>query len=384
MRQSIRLGTVRGIPVGLHWSVLVIVFLLTYSLAAVQLPAAVAGYPTVAYWLTAGWMAVLFLTALVGHELAHALVAQHYRIRVQSITLWALGGVSTLDEQARHPRAELFTALAGPITSLAAAGVFAAATVPAGLLGSDLPRLGCAWLATANVVLAVFNLLPGAPLDGGRILTAIIWWIRGDRRAARRAGAQAGGMLGLVLAGLGAILIFGYTTAGGLWLILLGWYLSYSARAELATAEVSEQLHGVPVRAAMSRPAVCGYAGHTVAEFVAHTARLCPHRAYPIVDLDGRLAGVLTVGALAAVPPERRIITRLAEVMVPRARLRALHPDEPLLNVIGALNNPARLLVVVEQDRPCGVLTTGDVARFVGVAQLGVAPASRVDVDAVR
>ncbi|WIM92870.1 site-2 protease family protein [Actinoplanes oblitus] len=383
MRQSIRLGTVRGIPVGVHWSVLVIVFLLTYSLAAVQLPAAAAGYPTVAYWLTAGWMAVLFLTALVGHELAHALVAQHYRIRVQSITLWALGGVSTLDEQASHPRAELFTALAGPVTSLAAAGLFAAATIPAGLLGSDLPRLGCSWLAVANLVLAVFNLLPGAPLDGGRILTAIVWWSRGDRAAARRAGARAGGLLGLVLAGLGVVLVFGYTATGGLWLIVLGWYLSFAARAELATAVVSEQLRGVPVRAAMSRPAVCGYAGHTVTEFVAHTARLCPHQSYPVVDLDGRLAGLVTVDALMAVPPEHRVITRLAEVMAPRARLRAVHPDEPLLGVVGALNNPARLLVVVEQDRPCGVLTTGDVARLVGVAQLGVAPAGRVDVSTV-
>jgi Zn-dependent protease/CBS domain-containing protein len=384
MRQSIRLGTIRGMPVGVHWSVLLILVLLLDSLAMIQLPAGAAGYPPAAYWLTASWMTVLFLAALLGHELAHALIAQHYQIKVESITLWALGGVSALEGKPRHPRAELFTALAGPAASLLAAALFAAAAIPAGLLGLDLPRIGFAWLALANVVLAVFNLLPGAPLDGGRILTAILWWIRGDRAAAQRASAQTGALLGILLAGAGVMLIVGYAATGGLWLVALGWYLSFAARAEQATAELTQQLGGIPVSDAMSAPAVCGYAGHTITEFVARTARPYPHRAYPVTDLDGRLAGLVTVGALAAVPAERRTTTRLAQIMAPADRLRAVHPDEPLLDVISALNASLRILVVVEQDRPCGVLTAGDVRRLMDITRLGVSTTGRPDVDAAH
>ncbi|MEU4421573.1 site-2 protease family protein [Actinoplanes sp. NPDC024001] len=377
MRQTIRLGTIRGIPVGVHWSVLLILLLLTDGLAMSLLPTLAEGYPAGAYWLTAAWVAALFLTALVTHELAHAVTAQHFGIRVESITLWALGGVSTLDGRPRHPRAELLIALAGPAASLLAAGLFAAASIPAGLIGSDLPRTGLAWLAGANLVLAVFNLLPGAPLDGGRVLAAILWWLRKDRAAARHAAARAGGLLGIVLMGLGAVLVFGYAAIGGFWLVLLGWYLSYAARAEEAAADLAEYLDGIPVSEAMSAPAVCGYAGHTVSEFIARPARLCPHRAYPVTDIDGRLAGVVTIAQLTAIPQRRRMTTRIAEVMVPASQVRVTGADTPLLDVIGALNNRLRTVVVVEQDRPCGVLTTGDVTRLAGVAQLGGLPTGR-------
>lgn len=375
MRQSIRLGTIRGIPVGAHWSVLMVLVLLVDSLAVGVLPALAGGHPAADYWLTASWMAATFLLGLVVHELAHAVTAQHYGIRVQSVTLWALGGVSTLDDRPRRPRAELMTAIAGPAASIGFAAMCALAAVPARFAGAGLTRTAFVWLAVANLGLAIFNLLPGAPLDGGRILVAVLWSIRGDRDAARRTAARAGSILGLLLAGLGVVLVFGYASYAGLWLVLLGWYLSWTARGELAMAEVTEQLSGVRVVDAMSTPAVCGYSGHAITEFVVHTARLCPHRAYPVTDIDGRFAGVVTVARLAAVPPERRVLTRLAEVMIPAARLRAVRPDERLLDVLGFLGAPGGLLVVLDQDRPCGVLNAGDVTRLVGVAQLGVLPA---------
>ncbi|MEV4702838.1 site-2 protease family protein [Actinoplanes sp. NPDC049316] len=369
MRQTIRLGTVRRIPVGAHWSVLIILFLLADGLAVSLLPTVVPGYAAATYWLTATWAAVLFLGALVAHELAHAVTAQHFGIKVESITLWALGGVSTLDDKPRRARAELLTALAGPVASLVAAGLFAAASVPARMAGADLPRAAFTWLAGANLVLAAFNLLPGAPLDGGRILAAALWALRGDRAAARRTATQAGVVLGILMAGAGALLLLAYGLIGGLWLVLLGWYLSFAARGEYAAAALSEHLRGLPVRAAMSTPAVCGYAWHTIPEFVIGTARLCPHRAYPVTGVDGRLAGLVSVAALGAVPPQRRAETRLADVMAPVSRLRLARPDEALLDVAGALTS-ARMLVVVDGDRPCGVLTAGDVSRLLGVAQL--------------
>jgi Zn-dependent protease len=371
MRRTFQLGTIRGIPVGVHWSVLVIFLLLVDSLAMGLLPTSAEGRSPGVYWLTATWITALFLTALVAHELAHAVTAQRLGIRVESITLWALGGMSVLDDRPRRPRTELLIALAGPAASLVAAVLFAVAAVPAAWAGADLSRAGFLWLAGANAVLAVFNLLPGAPLDGGRVLSAILWSVRKDRTWARQTAAQAGSVLGLLISGLGLFLMLGFAAFQGLWLVILGWYLSFAARAESAAADLTENLRGVLVADVMSTPAVCGYAGHTVTEFVAHTARRCPHRVYPVTGIDGRFAGLVTVSSLLAVPGRLRATTRIAEVMVPAPRLPVIEPGAPLLDAIGALGGRLRAVVVVEQDRPCGVLTAGDVQRLSGVARLG-------------
>jgi Zn-dependent protease len=371
MRQTFRLGTIRGIPVGVHWSVLVIFLLLVYSLAMGLLPSSAQGRSPGVYWLTAIWVTSLFLIALVAHEMAHAVTAQSFGIKVESITLWALGGLSVLVDQPRRPRTELLIALAGPAASLLAAVLFAVAAIPAGWAGADLSRAGFLWLAGVNAVLAVFNLLPGAPLDGGRVLSAILWSVRKDRTWARRTAAQAGDLLGLLMSGLGIVLILGFAALQGLWLVILGWYLSFAARAESAAADLTQSLRGVLVADVMSTPAVCGYAGHAVTEFVAHTARRCPHRVYPVTGIDGRIAGLVTVSKLLTVPARLRTATRLGEVMVPASGLPVIEPGTPLLDAISALGGRLRTVVVVEQDRPCGVLTTGDLQRLSGVTRLG-------------
>src|SRR5512139_1938422 len=182
MRQTVRLGRFAGIPVGVHWSVFVIMLLLVQGLAVAILPAGAAGQAAVVYWGVAVVVAVLFLAALLAHELAHALVARHYGVRVRAITLWLLGGVAELDGEAPHARGDLLIALAGPLVSLASAGLFAAAAAFASAWGAgSLAVTALAWLAVVNAILGLFNLLPGAPLDGGRVLAATLWWVRGDR-----------------------------------------------------------------------------------------------------------------------------------------------------------------------------------------------------------
>jgi len=279
MRQSIRLGTLHGVPVGLHWSAVVILLLLTQSLAAGLLPAAAGGYTTAAYWLAATGFAGLFLTTLLAHEYAHARTAQHYGIRVRSITLWMLGGVSELDGDPPHPRADLAIALAGPAASLASAGVLLLAAGPAGLIGADLLRAGLSWLAVVNVALAVFNLLPGAPLDGGRVLAAILWRVRGNREAARQSAARAGVTLGVVLVGAGLLLALATGAFDGLWLVLLGWYLAGAARTEAAALRFTGSLGDVPAGRLMSSPP--GAAGDTPARPVRAARRPPAHDRRP-------------------------------------------------------------------------------------------------------
>lgn len=374
MRQSIRLGTVHGIPIGMHWSTLVILVLLIQGLAAGLLPAAADGYAAAAYWLAAAGFAGLFLTSLLAHEYAHARTAQHYGVRVRSITLWLLGGVSELDGDPPHPRADLTIALAGPAASLITAGLSLLAAGPAGLLGADLARVGFSWLAVANAALAVFNLLPGIPLDGGRALAAILWRVRGDRAAARQSAARAGMTLGTLMAAAGLVLTFATGTWNGLWLALLGWYLNGAARAEASTLRFTGSLGDVPIGRLMTTPAVCGYTGQTVAAFTAAVAAEHPHRCYPVVDLDGNLAGMVTIAALTRVPPPRRHDTRLGEIVIPADRIPVAQRETPMRDPSALPTGLLATTVVVDGRRPCGVLTAGDLRRALAVAALGETP----------
>ena len=193
MRQSVRLGRIVGIPIGMHWTVVVIAALITDMLAAGWLPAVIPHESAGLYWAVAVAGAVLFIAALAAHEIAHAIVARRYGVQVRSITLWALGGIAELEGEPPTARADVRIAIAGPATSLAAGIVFGgAAILDRSWHGPAVVTAMLAWLSVMNVALAVFNLLPGAPLDGGRILRGLLWKRYGDRQRASRAAARSG------------------------------------------------------------------------------------------------------------------------------------------------------------------------------------------------
>src|SRR5690606_35761152 len=181
----------------------------------------------------------------LGHELAHALTARRYGVEARRITLWLLGGVSELDTDAPTPRAEFLIAAAGPAASLVFGGVAAVGTLLAGFAGaSPLIVVALTWLAGVNVLLAVFNLLPGAPLDGGRIVRAVMWRLRGDKDRAQIAANRAGVVVGILLAALGGLQILFLNNFGGLWLALIGWFLISAARAETTGVRLRRALDG--------------------------------------------------------------------------------------------------------------------------------------------
>ena len=216
MNQTVPLGRVAGIRVGMHWSVLVMVILFGWLLGAQELPAMTPHQPTAAYWAAAVPCAAVFMAALLAHELAHSLAARRYGVPVTSITLWALGGVSELGREPPTARADLRIAVAGPAaslgTGLVSAGL-AAAVHAAG--GPALAVAALAWLAAMNVLLMVFNLLPGTPLDGGRILRAFLWRRHGNRVRAAQSAAAAGRVVGAALMALGAAEILLWADLGG-------------------------------------------------------------------------------------------------------------------------------------------------------------------------
>jgi Zn-dependent protease/CBS domain-containing protein len=369
MRHTMRVGTVAGVAVHVHWSVLVIMMLFAQGLALSVLPSYAVGQARVLYWAVAVIVAAVFMASLLAHELAHAMVARHYGVRVRRITLWLLGGVAELDGQAPHPRGDFLIAAAGPLVSLSAGVVFAAAALVAQALGGGaLATVALAWLAVVNAVLAVFNLLPGAPLDGGRVLAAALWWLRGDRVAAHRAACRAGVVLGWVLiaAGLTQLLT---SNLGGLWLVVLGWFLVGAAQAESAGEVLRGSLARLRVGDVMTPSPACGYTTQSVANFVATVAWQSPHRTFPVLDLGGRLAGVITLARLARVPAANRDVVRLAEVLTPLDQVLVLDPASPLADAASALYASGSQLAVVAIERHVsGVVSAGDVARAVELA----------------
>jgi len=376
MRATLRLGHIAGIPLGMHWSVLVIAALLIQMLGTTILPTDAASAPVAVRWAAAAVTAVVFLAALLAHEIAHALTARHYGLRVRRITLWLLGGVAELDGQAPHARAELLIAASGPATSLGTAVVFAGLLLTAAAANAGHLALNVlAWLTVVNVILAVFNLLPGAPLDGGRMLAAAVWWATGNRVTARRVATRSGVVVGVLLVVAGAAEILLLRSLGGVWFVLLGWFLVAAARAEGADALWDTQLAGTPVEAAMTSPAVCGYAQQTVASFVADVARRHPHRNYPVLGLDGFLTGMIGISRLARLPAESREAMRLGGVQTPRERLTVVSPQTPLAEAARSLQAGGhRLAVVTENGHVCGVLSAADIVRAIELSALDTTP----------
>ena len=370
MEDNIRLGRIAGIRVGGSWSLLVIVALLVFGLAGNVFPREYPG-------LAAGWYvaaalagALLFLSSLLAHELAHALAARRAGVEVHSITFWLFGGVARLTGDASRPGASLWIALVGPLTSLLLAAGFG--VLAAGLRAAGAPLVVAGvpgWLAWTNLGLALFNLLPGAPLDGGRVLRALLWWRHGDQDRAARTAARAGQVLGYLMIGFGVAELFAGAGVGGLWLVVLGWFVTGAARAEEQQATARQTLAGIRVADVMTPDPVAAPASATVAELLAHLTSSYRFTSMPVLDERGRLAGLVTLRRVRAVPPEHRATTRLADIACPRDQLLTVAPGEPLADLLGRLSasEDGRALVL-DGDHLVGIVSPTDVVRALGAA----------------
>ncbi len=353
---SLKLGRISGIRVNLHWSVALIGALLGVGLApALGWPAA-----TIAI--------VAFLGSILAHEMAHALVARRFGVGTQSIELWALGGIARLDREASTPRAEGWIAAAGPIASFALGAVGIAAWLALG--GTDATSGAIRvlfWLGFVNVLLGAFNLLPGAPLDGGRLVKAVRWRMHGDRYRATRDAGQAGSYLGWGLGGLGLWL----TLSGrpGIWLIITGVFIAVNARAEIMSSYVSERLDGVTVRDLTWFGLAAAGVDMDADSMLWQRQRLGDAGAVVVQGPDGRPEGLVLEDQLWAIPAEQRPWVMLTQLMIPFDRLARAAPDEDLSNVLSRVN-PAKPVVTVWDDgRLLGVVPAARLQERLGAAR---------------
>jgi Zn-dependent protease/CBS domain-containing protein len=368
MRESVRLGRIAGIPVGLNISVFVILAILVLGLATGLFPSAYPDRSVAAYIAAALVAALFFFASLLAHELAHAIVAQRNGIEVAGITLWLFGGVAQLRSEPRSPGADFRIAVVGPLTSVLAGVVFGLLAVVLRALGvHGLPLGVLAYLSGVNILLAVFNLIPAAPLDGGRVLRAALWQRWQDRFRAAVTAAKAGQVFGYLLVALGALQVVTDNGWDGLWLVLIGLFLVNAAAAEEQQSRLAQRLHGVRVADVMTGQPVTASPMEPLDRFVADTVLRHRFSGYPLVDQQEHLAGLATLNRIRAIPPERRPVTRLGDVACPPEEVPVAHPEEPLVGLLQRMAGctDGRAVVVDEASRVIGVVSASDISRAV-------------------
>lgn len=364
MNDTVRLGRLMGVPVGLNWSLAVIVGIFAFGLAANRFPVDAPGYGPAAYDIAGAATAVALLGAILLHELGHAVVARSFGLEVEGITLSWMGGVTRIVGDTASPSRELSVAAIGPAISLVIGGLVGGVAALASAAGAaSLVVSALAWLALINVVLALFNLVPASPLDGGRILHAAVWGATRSRWRATKVASGAGILLAGAVIALGAFdLLSGGAQLNGVFILILGWWLLNATRSEEQLATIHHILEGMPVHDVM-RPVGAAPGWLTAEDFLARYVAQHPSWVWLLESWQGGYSGVVSGEALAAAPLPRGTF-RPADVAVPVAAVAGASPDEEVLAALERTGG-SQVLLVVEGGRTVGAVLPSDVDAIV-------------------
>jgi len=367
MRSNIKLGRISGIAIGLHYSWFIIAALIAFSLGE-QFRQVNPNWGTSQIWITALFTAVLFFVSLLLHELSHSLVAQARGLKVKAITLFALGGVSQIQDDATDAKTEFWVAIAGPIASLIIGFGCLAIAVSLGWHRPAEPRTGMTavlvWLGYINVALAVFNMIPGFPLDGGRVLRSIVWAITKNADGSTRIAARVGQVVAFLFIVDGIWQFFSGAGFGGLWIAFIGWFLMDAAKASYGQAEITAAFQGVRVSSIMSRDCVIVNRGMSLQEFVDSYLLTTGQRCYAVED-RGHLVGLITPRDVGAIPRELWDKTTVRDAMCPLEKLHIITPDTQVLDALKLMaGNDVNQLPVVANGTLQGVVSRSQLMRL--------------------
>ena len=365
---TVSLGRIAGIEVGLNWSWLLIVTLIIASLGFEVFPAENPGLSDGTYAAMAVGGALLFFVSLFLHELGHALQARRDGVEIEGITLWLFGGVARFRGMFPSAGAEFRIAIAGPLVTLVLGAAFLSAArllaLPAAVDGV------VTWLGAVNLFLLAFNMLPALPLDGGRVLRATVWHLRGDFTQATRFAGNLGRAIGQVMVGFGVLSALVYAAPGGLWLALIGWFLIAAATSEAQLVVARQALAGLRVADATTRNPVMVPARISLREFMDDVFARTRYSAYPVSE-DGAVVGLVSFRAVAAVPPSEWDGVRVAECMQPIGEALVLGEDEPLADALPRLVESRLGRAVVRRlDGAPGLISLTDVRRLLELGEL--------------
>lgn len=371
MQDTLKLGRLGGVRVGVNWTLFALGALVAYFLATSRLPAEVPGYSTGAYWVAGTATAIVLFVGVLLHEGAHAIAALRAKMHVDGITLWFMGGVTRIEGDSQKPSTEFVIAVVGPLTSAVLGGLALGFSVLAQDAGWQLLAGSLAWLGAINLLLAAFNLVPASPLDGGRVLHGFLWWVTKNRWLATRLTAGAGTILGGVCVFLGLLAFEGRDSIDGIVLLMMGWFVLAAAKREQLAGRAQYVLGNVRISDIM-RPAVIAPGWLTAAAFWNEWVSHYPDAGFLLERWGGEgWSGVVTAHQLAAVPPGMQGSVRAQDIALglPQpppggapASQTPLTPGQPALAIAG---RPGAALPVEDNGAIVGVVIAPDIAAMV-------------------
>ena len=370
MRSTIKLGKISGIEIGLHYSWFIIAALIVFSLGE-HFHQVNPHWSTWQVWITALITAILFFVTLLLHELAHSLVAQRRGLRVSAITLFALGGVSQTQDDPSDAKTEFWVAIAGPITSLIIGFGCLAISMGLGWHASAEPQTAVTavlvWLGYINIGLALFNMIPGFPLDGGRVLRSIIWGVTKNADRSTRIAARIGQIVALLFILDGIWQFFHGGGFSGLWIAFIGWFLMDAAKGSYAEVETASALRDLRVSQVMSGDCVIVNRAISLQEFVDIYLLTSGQRCFVVEDQD-RLIGLITLRDVTKIPRDRWERITVSEAMRPLMELRTVSPDTPVLDALKIMvRNDVNQLPVVAHGSLQGIVSRAQIVQLLQV-----------------
>ncbi|MDD4859030.1 MAG: site-2 protease family protein [Dehalococcoidales bacterium] len=373
MRGSFKLGRIAGIEIGVHYTWLLAFFLIAWSLAQGFFPQQYPGWTVTTYWITGAISAILLFVSVLLHELAHSMVATARGMRVQGITLFIFGGVSNIETEPEKPGVEFLMSVVGPLTSLVLAGVFWAIQQAVADRSSP-PAALLYYLMLINALLAAFNIIPGFPLDGGRVLRSIIWGATGSLTKATNVAATTGRIFGWALIAYGFFTLLSGNFLNGIWIAFIGWFLSSAADSSRQEVTMQQHLSGMRVNEVMNTAPECVNQNATVESLVRESFIQHGLRAAPIC-VDGQLTGIVTLTDVRKIPQENWSQTSVSAVMT-RSPLYTVKQDDDLNTAVKLLaQHGLNQVPVLDDKRLVGLLSRADVIRFLQLSrELGMKP----------
>ncbi|HZP24333.1 MAG TPA: site-2 protease family protein [Terriglobales bacterium] len=367
MRSQIRLGRIAGIEIGLHYSWFIIAFLIGMSLVG-EFHSTMPQWSKAVTWSAACVTALLFFVTLLLHELAHSLVAKAKGLKVRAITLFALGGVSQIESEAPNAKTEFWIAIVGPLSSLLIGAICLGVARGIGWTKLTVAQNPVAavllWLGYINLTLAVFNMIPGYPLDGGRVLRAIIWFFNKNAVRATQLAARVGQVVAFLFILYGLFRFFTVENFGGLWLAFIGWFLLDASRSSAAQVELMDLLRGRTVADLMERDCPVVPSHLSLYDFVHQLMLRNGRRCYIVVQGD-QLVGLITPNEVKHVPAEEWPQTSVQSAMRPVSQLKVVSPETPVVQALEVISrDDINQLPVVAGGRLHGVFSRASVTGF--------------------
>ncbi|MEA5567375.1 site-2 protease family protein [Anabaena sp. UHCC 0399] len=363
--QGFRLGSIFGFEIRIDLSWLVIFFLVLWTLGAGLFPANYPGLDNTTYFGMGIVATLLFFASLLAHELSHSFVARSKGIPVEGITLFIFGGVSRTRMDAETPGDEFQIAVIGPVTSLVLSALFGLLWYIGRNAGWSVVINGVtSYLASINLILAIFNMLPGFPLDGGRVFRSLVWKYTGNLKKATQIASTGGKLLAYLLIFLGLLQTFGGAVLGGLWFVLIGWFLYTAAEASYEEILLRTSLQGVRAREVMTPYPETVDGDLTLQELVDKYFLSRRYHSFPVMQ-DSKPIGIITLNKVKDIPREEWIYRTVQEAMIPTEQGISARPEEQMSQILEKMQTSGvRRVLVTQDDLLTGIITTNDIANW--------------------